>query len=174
MGTPIVTVAMARLDQRKQLLTALTVILTGIISTITLPGFGFLMASRVILRVGTGVFVVNAYGIASKGHKVGAMANVAVGYSASLVFGVPLGRVIAAASDWKIIFWGIGVFSLLSVFAIARAIPATEGVAPVQLGKQLALFEKSKDCYCLKRDAFHVYRLFGCLYLYCTIVDQFH
>src|SRR5699024_9975096 len=122
---------------------ALTVILIGIVSTITLPGFGYLMVSRVILGVGTGVFVVTAYGIAaklaSKGREVGAMANVAVGYSASLVFGVPIGRMIAGTSDWKIIFWGIGVFSLLSVFVVTRTIPATEGDAPVPLGKQFAL-----------------------------------
>jgi len=157
-GTPIVMVAMARLDQRKQLITALTVILIGIVSTITLPGFSYLMVSRVILGVGTGVFVVTAYGIAarlaSKGREVGAMANVAVGYSASLVFGVPVGRVIAAASDWKIIFWGIGVFSLLSVFAIARTIPATEGDAPVSPGKQLAILKNPRIAVALSVTLF--------------------
>jgi MFS transporter, DHA1 family, putative efflux transporter len=157
-GTPIVMVAMARIDQRKQILTALTIILIGIVSTITLPGFGFLMVSRVILGVGTGVFVVTAYGIAarlaSKGRKVGAMANVAIGYSASLVFGVPVGRVIAEATDWKIIFWGIGFFSLCAVFAIMRSIPATEGEEPVRLGKQLALLKNPRIAVALSVTLF--------------------
>ncbi|WP_424474924.1 MFS transporter [Oceanobacillus kimchii] len=157
-GTPIVMVAMARLNQRKKLLTALTVILIGIVSTVTLPGFGFLMAARVVLGVGTGVFVVTAYGIAaslaSKGREVGAMANVAMGYSASLVFGVPVGRVIAEAYDWKIIFWSIGFFSLLAVFAVARLIPATEGEEPVPIGKQLALLKNPRIAVALSVTLF--------------------
>jgi MFS transporter, DHA1 family, putative efflux transporter len=65
-GTPMVMVATAKMDQRKQLLTALAIIVLGIVSTIALPGFGFLIASRVVLGVGTGVFVVTAYAIAAK------------------------------------------------------------------------------------------------------------
>lgn len=157
-GTPIIMLATAKMNQRKQLLTALAIILIGTFSTIALPGFGFLMVSRVILGVGTGVFVVTAYGIAAKlapaGREVGAMSNVAMGFSASLVFGVPIGRVIAAASDWKAIFWGIGLFSLLAVFAVARTIPATEGEALVPLGKQLALLKNSRIAVALSVTLF--------------------
>lgn len=65
-GTPIVMVATSKMDQRKQLLLALAIILLGVIGVIALPGFGLLMASRVLLGIGTGVFVVTAYGIAAK------------------------------------------------------------------------------------------------------------
>ncbi|MBN2910273.1 MFS transporter [Polycladomyces sp. WAk] len=147
-GTPIVMVATARMNQRKQLLLALAIILLGIVSTLALPGFGFLMVSRVILGVGTGVFVVTAYSIAAKlappGRRGGAMSNVAMGFSASLVFGVPIGRIVAAAYDWKTIFWGIGLFSLLATFAVARTIPAMEGEVAVPLSKRLALLKKPR------------------------------
>ncbi|WP_235832757.1 MFS transporter [Gottfriedia acidiceleris] len=59
-------IATTKLDQRKQLLLALAIILLGVIGVIALPGFGLLMASRVLLGIGTGVFVVTAYGIAAK------------------------------------------------------------------------------------------------------------
>lgn len=157
-GTPIVMVAMAKWNQRQQLLTALTIILIGIASTIVLPGFRFLMGSRVILGIGTGVFVVTSYGIAAalaaKGREVGAMANVALGYSASLVLGVPIGRVIAAASDWKVIFWGIGMLSLMAVVAIARTIPASQGNEPVPLGRQLALLKNPRIAIALSVTLF--------------------
>lgn len=157
-GTPIVMVAMAKWNQRQQLLTALTIILIGIASTIVLPGFRFLMGSRVILGIGTGVFVVTSYGIAAalaaKGREVGAMANVALGYSASLVLGVPIGRVIAAASDWKVIFWGIGMLSLMAVVAIARTIPASQGDEPVPLGRQLALLKNPRIAIALSVTLF--------------------
>lgn len=74
-------------------------------------------------------------------RRAGAMSNLALGSSASLVFGVPFGRVVASAFDWEAIFWGIGLFILMAIFAVARTIPATEGEAPVPLGKQLAFLK---------------------------------
>lgn len=145
-GTPLVMVATAKLDQRKQLLLALAIFLLGIAATLALPGFGFLMASRVILGVGTGAFVVTAYAItaklASPGRQGEAMSNISMGFSASLVFGVPIGRVITAAYDWQTIFWGIGFFSLLGSLAVARLLPAMSGETPAPLGKQFALLKR--------------------------------
>lgn len=144
-GTPLVIMTTAMMNQRKQLLLALTIILLGVISTLTLPGFIFLMASRVVLGVGTGVFVVTAYGLAAKlaspGRQGGAMSNVAMGFSSSLVFGIPIGRVIASAHDWKMLFWIIGVFSLISLFAVARTIPALEGEVAVPLSQRFVFLK---------------------------------
>ncbi|MGG0791168.1 MFS transporter [Peribacillus simplex] len=152
-GTPFVMVATSKMDQRKQLLLALAIILLGVIGVIALPGFGLLMASRVLLGIGTGGFVVTAYGIAAKlaapGRQGGAMANVAMGYSSSLVFGVPLGRMIASSYDWKVIFWGIGLCSLLAIFAVARTIPVMESEAAVSLGKRLALLKNPRVAFTL-------------------------
>jgi len=145
-GTPVLMAATAKMDRRRQLLLALAIFLIGIVSTIALPGFGFLMASRVILGIGTGVFVVTAYAItarlAAPGHQGEAMSNISMGFSASLVFGVPIGRVITAVYDWHMIFWGIGFLSLLGSLAVARFLPAMEGETPSPLGKQFALLKK--------------------------------
>ncbi|WP_419872816.1 MFS transporter [Candidatus Pristimantibacillus sp. PTI5] len=147
-GTPLVMLATAMMNQRKQLLLALGIILLGVVSTLALPGFIFLMASRVILGIGTGVFVVTAYGIAAKlaspGRQGGAMANVAMGFSSSLVFGIPIGRMVASAHDWKTLFWGIGFLSLLALFAVARTIPALEGEAAVPLGQRFSFLKQPR------------------------------
>ncbi|MFP3669504.1 MFS transporter [Priestia sp. SIMBA_032] len=170
-GTPLVMVVTSKMDQRKQLLLALAIILLGIIGVIALPGFGLLMASRVLLGIGTGVFVVTAYGIAAKlaapGRQGGAMANVAMGYSSSLVFGVPLGRMIASSYDWKVIFWGIGFFSLLAIFAVARTIPVMESEAAVSLGKRLALLKNPKVALTLS-VTFFVFISYSMLNTYIT------
>jgi DHA1 family putative efflux transporter-like MFS transporter len=152
-GTPIFMVATAKIDRSKQLLLALAIILMGVISTLALPGFSFLMVSRAILGVGSGVFVVTAYSVAAKlappGRQAGAMSNISLGFSSSLVLGVPIGRVIASTYDWKVIFWGIGFFTLLGIFAIARVIPSMEGETPIPLGKQLALIKNPKVAFAL-------------------------
>lgn len=170
-GTPLVMVATSKMDQRKQLLLALAIILLGIIGVIALPGFALLMASRVLLGIGTGVFVVTAYGIAAKlaapGRQGGAMANVAMGYSSSLVFGVPLGRMIASSYDWKVIFWGIGLFSLLAIFAVVRTIPVMEGEAAVSLGKRLALLKNPRVALTLS-VTFFVFISYSMLNTYIT------
>ncbi|MGG3693738.1 MFS transporter [Heyndrickxia ginsengihumi] len=144
-GTPIFMIAIAKMKQRKQLLLALTIILIGLISTIALPGFGLLMAARVILGIGTGMFIVTAYDIVAKlappGKQGGAMANISMGFSSSLVFGVPIGRIIAASYDWKTIFWIIGVFCLLALFAVSRTIPELESGGVISLGERLAILK---------------------------------
>jgi MFS transporter, DHA1 family, putative efflux transporter len=127
--------------------------LLGVISTLALPGFGFLMVSRAILGVGSGVFVVTAYSVAAKmappGRQAGAMSNIALGFSSSLALGVPIGRVIASAYDWKVIFWGIGFFTLLGIFAVARLIPSIKGETPIPLGRQLSLLKIPNVAYAL-------------------------
>ncbi|WP_338055069.1 MFS transporter [Sulfobacillus harzensis] len=144
MGTPLVILATAKTDRRQQLLLALTIILVGC-GLMAIPGFGFLLMAYVVLGIGAGVFVVTAYAtaatLAPPGRQGRAMSNVSLGFSASLVFGVPIGRVVAAAYDWQVIFWAIGLLTLLSLFAVARVIPAMSVEGPVPLGKQLALLK---------------------------------
>ncbi|MCM3728826.1 MFS transporter [Neobacillus cucumis] len=152
-GTPIIMLATARMNQRKRLLLGFGIMLLGSLGTVTLPGYNFLMLSRILLGVGNGFFVATAYSLAPKmapaGREVRAMSNVAIGFSASLVFGVPIGRIVASSFDWKVIFWGIGFFTLLGIFSIARTIPPMEGDTPVPIGKQLALLKNLKNALAL-------------------------
>jgi DHA1 family putative efflux transporter-like MFS transporter len=152
-GTPAFMMATAKMDRRNQLLLALAIIFLGIVSTLALQGFHFLMVSRIILGVGTGIFVVTSYSIAAKlappGRQAGAMSNIALGYSVSLVLGVPIGRVIASAYDWKVIFWGIGIFTILGFIAVAKTIPSVESETPIPLGEQLAMLRNQKVAFAL-------------------------
>lgn len=152
-GTPAFMMATAKMDRRNQLLLALAIIFLGIVSTLAFQGFHFLMVSRIILGVGTGIFVVTSYSIAAKlalpGRQAGAMSNIALGYSVSLVLGVPIGRVIASAYDWKVIFWGIGIFTVLGFIAVAKTIPSVASETPIPLGEQLAMLRNHKVAFAL-------------------------
>jgi MFS transporter, DHA1 family, putative efflux transporter len=147
-GTPIVMMTTAKMDRRKQLLMSLIIILIGVVMTVSLPGYGFLMTSRIVLGVGSGVFGVTAYALvaklASPERRASSMANLALGSSASLVIGVPVSRVVASAFDWEFIFWGIGLLILLATFAVSRTIPAAESEAPVPLNQQLSYLKKPR------------------------------
>ncbi|MBB6733519.1 MFS transporter [Cohnella zeiphila] len=170
-GTPIAMLATAKMDRRKLLMLSLGIFALGSATTLFLPGFGFLVMSRAILAIGTGVFFVTALTVASKlapaGRQAGAIATVITGSSSALIIGVPIGRVIAAAYDWKTLFWGIGLLSLVAMFAVARAIPSSEGEAPVPMKRQLALLKQPKIAVALGVTFFWILG-YSVLYTYVT------
>lgn len=147
-GSPIIMMATAKMERRKLLILSLAILVLGSVATVTLSGFGFLIFSRVLLAVGSGVFGAIAMTVASKlaspERQAGAIATVITGSSAALIVGVPIGRVVAASYDWKVIFVGIGILSLLAIFAVSRTIPSTIEAAVVPLSRQLSLFKNPK------------------------------
>ncbi|MCM3728406.1 MFS transporter [Neobacillus cucumis] len=147
-GSPLVVMATTKLNQRMLLMFSLVLMVLGSIMTITIPGFGFLVISRIILALGSGVFAIAAKTAAAKlappEKQAGAIGTVILGFSAAIIIGVPIGRLVALVYDWKLIFVGIGVLSLLAIFVIMRMIPATNNGAAVPLGKQLSYLKNPK------------------------------
>ena len=170
-GTPLIILATSKLNQRKQLLLALVFTVVGSLMTVLLPGFILLMISRIVLALGMGVFIVTASSFATKlappGHQASALATVAMGFSASLVLGVPIGRFISASYDWKIIFWAIAFLGLIAIFAIVKVIPVTEGETPIPLRKQLGILKNPKIT-ALFLVTFFVFIGYGVFYTYVT------
>ncbi|SFL81974.1 MFS transporter, DHA1 family, purine base/nucleoside efflux pump [Paenibacillus sp. 1_12] len=159
-GTPFLMAVTARVERRKLLLYSLGVFVIGNVIAVAIPGFDFLIGSRIILALSTGVFVVTALTVAAKlapPEKQGsAIATLVMGFSTSLIIGVPLGRVVASVYNWKMIFGGIGVLGLLAILIIAYVIPRTEGEAPVSLRKQLALLKEPRIAVALSVTFFWI------------------
>lgn len=140
-GTPIIMMVTSKIDQRTQLLLSLIVFILGVFAMLIWNDYLVIIISRAIVGVGSGVFVVTAYGISAKLAPIGgqgkAMSNIAMGFSIALVFGVPLGRIITAVYNWQAIFWIIGLLSLVSFFIVIKIIPKTIGQLPIPLNEQL-------------------------------------
>ncbi|ANY66632.1 MFS transporter [Paenibacillus sp. BIHB 4019] len=147
-GAPFVMAMTVRMERRKLMLYALFFFVIGNGLAYVLQGYELLIISRVIMGVSAGVTVVSALTIAAKvalpGKQGSALAAVLMGFTASLIFGVPIGRVIASAYDWKAVFGGIALVGLLSIIIISLTIPRIEGEEPVPLRKQLALLKQPK------------------------------
>jgi len=145
-GTPLVIMATAKLDQRAQLLFSLVVFIFGVFAIPLFTSYVLIILSRMVVGVGAGVFVVTAYAmsakLAEKGKQGAAMANIAMGFSISLVFGVPLGRIITAMTSWQAIFWFIGILSVICLFFVAKALPKTVGEQPIALKEQLRFLKQ--------------------------------
>lgn len=170
-GTPILIALTAKIDRKKLMLSALGLFFIGNLITITSTGYGMLMGARIILAISTGVFMVVALTVAAKiahpGKQGGSIATVLLGFNLALILGVPLGRVIAGSYDWKVIFTGIGVLSLLAMLVLLLAIPKSEGEAPVPIREELALFKTPRISAALSISFFWIMG-YTILYTYIT------
>lgn len=145
-GTPILMALTAKMDRRKLLLYSLGLFIVANLLTYILSGFGLFITARIITAIGAGVVTVNALSIAAKiappGKQASAIANVTMGITASLIIGVPLGRMVASALGWKAVFLAIAIVGVIAMFVIAAVFPRLQGDKPVPLINQFALLKK--------------------------------
>lgn len=146
--TPVLMALTASMDRRKLMMYALALFVIGNILAFTLPGYGWFVAARVIMALGAGMVVVTALTIAAKiapaGKQGSAIATVVMGFTASLIIGVPLGRMTAEALGWKSVFGGIALLGFIAMIVIFLILPHTEGDKPVPLLQQLSLLKNRK------------------------------
>jgi len=146
--TPILMALTASMDRRKLMLYALGLFIIGNIMAFILPGYGGFIVARIIMALGAGMVVVTALTIAAKIASVGkqgsAIATVVMGFTASLIIGVPLGRMTAEVFGWRSVFVGIALLGLVAMLVIFFALPHTKGDKPIPLSQQFSLFRKRK------------------------------
>ncbi|MDQ6600686.1 MFS transporter [Bacillus salipaludis] len=147
-GTPILMVITAKMERRKLLIYALFVFIVGNLLSVIVPGYGLFMIARIIMALSTGVAVVTVLSIAAKiasaNKKASSIATVVMGFTASLIIGVPIGRFITSAYGWKFVFIGIAFLVLLVIFIVLNTIPKINGGASIPLTRQIAMFKKPK------------------------------
>lgn len=157
-GTPIIMALTSGWDRRKLLLYALGLFVIANGLAFVMPAFGLFVSARVLMALGAGVVVVTSLSIAAmiapQGRQASAIATVIMGFTASLIVGVPLGRMIAASYDWKMVFGGIGALGLVAMVVIALTIPSLQGEAAIPLRKQLALLKNPKIAMALSVSFF--------------------
>ncbi|MBM7651391.1 MFS transporter [Neobacillus cucumis] len=147
-GTPILMVLTAKMERRKLLIYTLFVFIIGNLLSVIVPGYGLFMIARIIMALSAGVAVVTVLSIAAKiapaNKKASSIATVVMGFTASLIIGVPIGRFITSTYGWKFVFIGIALLVLLVIFIVLNTIPKMNGDASIPLTKQIAMFKKPK------------------------------
>lgn len=147
-ATPVLMALTARWDRRRLMITALGIFVVANLLSFVLPGYELLLASRILMALGAGMVVVTALSIAAKiapeGKQAGSLATVIMGFTASLIIGVPLGRMVAAAFGWKAVFIGIALLGIVAMLIISVTIPRIQGDAHVPLRQQFSLLKNPK------------------------------
>lgn len=146
--TPIIMAVTASMDRRKLIIIGLGIFVISNILAFTLPGYGLFVVARIIMAIGAGIVVVTALNIAAKiapaGKQASAIATVVMGFTASLIVGVPLGRITADTLGWKSVFGGIALLGIIAMIILSFAIPRIKGDTPIPLRQQLSLLKKPK------------------------------
>lgn len=143
-GAPLLMTAIARWKGQQQLILSLVIVTLGIACTVLSDSYGVILLGRGLLGIGSGTFVAVSYTVAgllaSPSGRAQAMANISMGFSLALVFGVPLGRMLTELYNWQIVFWLIGLFTVISIVAVRLWIPRSLQEPPMSIRERLAAF----------------------------------
>lgn len=136
-GSPVFAILLARVERRAVLTAGLAILLAGNLACMLAPGFGVLVAMRVL--TGTGAALVGAVGGATAAQLVApekrgrALALVLGGLTLAFMLGLPLGSAAGGAYGWRACFAlsaAITAMALVALLAVMPKVPAMPGPRP--------------------------------------------
>jgi len=143
LGGPLLAVAASRLPHRAVLMLVMAIFTAGNLLCALAPGFGLVLAARVITGFAHGTFFgtgsVVAQAIVPPHRKASAIATVFTGLTLATVLGLPFGTWLGQIFGWRATFWAVAGIGALALAAIAAFVPQTAAGTPLKL-RQLALF----------------------------------
>lgn len=142
-GGPVLAIAASRLPHRAVLVLLMAIFTAGNLLCAVSPGFGLMLAARVITGFAHGAFfgtsAVVAQAIVPPHRKASAIAIVFTGLTLATVLGLPFGAWLGQLFGWRATFWTVAAIGGLAFVAIALFVPRTAPEAPLRL-RRLALF----------------------------------
>lgn len=116
-GTPILSTVFGGLDRRRLLASAEFLFASSALAMALLPQFGWLVAARICLALGAGLYtataLATAVALAPSGRHGRAIAIVVAGQSFAVLAGVPAGAFIASMLGWRAVYGIVGGSALL-------------------------------------------------------------
>jgi DHA1 family inner membrane transport protein len=128
-GALLLTAAVTRFERKPVLALLLVLFIAGNLVSAIAPGYGMMMAGRIIAALAHGAFfgigAVVAADMVAPSKKAGAIAIMFTGLTAANVLGVPFGTMLGQAAGWRSTFWGITVNGVLALAGILALVPKT-------------------------------------------------
>jgi DHA1 family inner membrane transport protein len=148
-GAPVLTALAGRIPRKQQLLGLMVLFTIGNLLAWMAPGYGTLMAARVLTGLAHGVFFSIGSTIATslvpKEKAASAIALMFSGLTVALVTGVPLGTFIGQRFGWQATFLGVALLGAIAVVGIALLVPRHIGASKASaLRTQLAVLRKPR------------------------------
>jgi DHA1 family inner membrane transport protein len=145
-GAPLLTAAAVRLSRKAMLLGMMAVFTVGNLLSAIAPGYGALLAARVLTALPHGAFfgvgAVVAAGMVAPGKRARAISMMFLGLTLANVLGVPLSTLLGQHLGWRATFWMVTVIGVLALVAIAVLVPQQPADAGVGLRGELRAFRR--------------------------------
>lgn len=126
-GSPLVALALGRMDRKHALLILLSMFLAGNALCALAPSFGLLLAARIFTALCHGSFfgigAVLASHIVPKAERAQAIALMFSGLTLANILGVPAGTALGHAFGWRFAFWAIVPIAALALVCVGRYVP---------------------------------------------------
>ncbi|MEU4667995.1 MFS transporter [Amycolatopsis sp. NPDC023774] len=154
-GAPALAIAGRGWSQRAALLGYLGVFVAVHVAAALAPGFGILLATRLVSALATAGFLavaLTAAADAAPGGEGRATAVVLAGTTLACVAGVPAGAVLGQVWGWRSAFWAVALVSVPAFAAIARWAPRAQ-TASTPVKAEFAVLKRPRVVAALGRGA---------------------
>jgi len=127
LGAPLLTLTTGRMPRRTLLISLMAIFTFGNLLAAVSPGYGMLLAARLITSLNHGAFfgvgAIVAAGLVPKNKQAGAVAAMFMGLTLANVVGVPLATWAGDQIGWRTSFWGIAALGVLAMIALRLTLP---------------------------------------------------
>jgi DHA1 family inner membrane transport protein len=151
-GAPLLTIASRSLPRKTVLLVLMVIFTLGNLACALAPGYGWLMAARVITALAHGTFFgvgsVVATGLVPRERRASAIAIMFTGLTAATLLGVPAGAWLGVQFGWRATFWAVTLIGAAAFAVIAAFVPSARpgdddaAAAPAALRDELAVLAR--------------------------------
>ncbi|MFJ4868827.1 MFS transporter [Streptomyces sp. NPDC088757] len=143
-GAPLLTVLGGRVSRKRMLMLLMGLFVLGNLLSALAPGFGLMLAGRVVASLAHGSFFgigsVVAASLVAPDKKAGAIATMFTGLTVANIVGVPLGTFIGQAIGWRTTFAIVAALGVVGLLGIARLVPAVPRPEGTHLRRELKAF----------------------------------
>jgi predicted MFS family arabinose efflux permease len=146
-GSPLIAVATATLPRRTLLIGAMAVFTFANVLAAYSPGYWMLAFARIILALSAGTFMPASGAYASltvaPERRGQALAFIYSGMTTALIFGVPLGTLLAARLDWRATFLAVAILGAIALVGIVVRLKPAPSPPAISLGQRLAVARRA-------------------------------
>ncbi|MFF7851446.1 MFS transporter [Streptomyces sp. NPDC007910] len=140
-GAPLLTALGSRIPRKRMLLLLMALFTVGNLASALAPGFGWLVAGRVLAGLPHGAFfglgAVVAARLVREGRQARAVATMFLGLTVANILGVPAATLLGQHLGWRATFLVVSAIGLLAMVALARLVPPITADGHRGLGREV-------------------------------------
>lgn len=144
-GAPILAVITARMPRKQALMGLIGLFIAGNLLCALAPGYGVLMAARVLTAFCHGAFFgigsVVASSLVAPHKRAQAIALMFTGLTLANVLGVPFGTALGQAFGWRATFWAVTAIGLLAAGALAVCVPRALAMPETSITREFRVLQ---------------------------------